>query len=429
VNTYLRHKIEERASQSAVLTSLQTRAADDKRDLTDSERKTFDEIVERLKVLDEEIARIKEFDHGAAKFAELVGAQREAEETAERAHADADRKRDDQPAEDLATRAAFGQRFVESTAFRNYRGAGTSERVTLPGPATPEFRAAITTGDVGLTAYTGPVPQVWGGPGAPQFTNSLLGLVGRVQTNQSAVLYLTWTPQPPGNAPVVAEGDLKPEAVMDATEATIALSTYAHYKAVTRQALEDIPQVQTIVQNRLLSGVNTALEAAAVAAMVAASLPSVDGDGNLGAAVRYGIATVESAGFKPNAVVLNPADAAMLDFDTYKQTNNGAVRIGNVWGLPIVSNRSVAQGTATVGDFKTGMTWFDRGTTDVYMSDSHADFFLRNQLVVLAEARAAFAATEPAALCECIAGTAPVAGSSGSSGSSASEGDDGRRRK
>lgn len=423
MNTYLKSKIEERASQSAVLSSIQTRASDDKRDMTDSERKTFDEIVERLKALDEEIARIKSFDEGAAKFAQLVGAQAAAEEKHERAHDDAagqngdedDESEDAPSARVLATRAAFGRRFVESTAFRNYRGAGTSERLTLPGPASPEFRAAIMSGDVGLTAYTGPVPQLWAGPQTPRFENTVLNLIGRVATSQAAVMYLTWTPQPPGDAPVVAEGALKAEAVMDAVEATIALQTYAHYKAVTRQALEDIPQIQTIIQNRLLGGVASALETAAVAALVAATLAAVDGAGDLTAAIRAGIATVESNGFKPNAVLVNPSDAAALDMGSYFQTNNGAVRNGAIWGLPIVAARSIVAGTSYVGDFKTGETWFDRGNTDVYMSDSHADFFLRNQLVVLAEARAAFAVTEPAAIVEATTGTAPIATSASSS--------------
>lgn len=420
MNSYLRSKIEERTSSSEVLKSLQTRAADDKRDLTDAERKTFDEIVERLKALDEEIERIKAFDEGAAKFAALVGAQQAAEEKADRAHADA--QTTDEPASQEARAATdFGRRFVESTAFKSYRGAGTSERLTLPGPASPEFRAAIMSGDVGLTAYTGAVPQLWAGPQAPRFENSLLNLVGRVATSQAAVMYLTWTPQPPGDAPVVPEGQLKPEAVMDAVEATIALATYAHYKAVTRQALEDIPQIQTIIQNRLLGGVSTALEAAAVAALVAATLPAVDGGGELMGGIRNAIATVESNGFKPNAVLVNPLDAAAMDLNTFLQTNAGAVVNGQIWGLPIVPARSITAGTAYVGDFKTGETWFDRGTTDVFMSDSHADFFLRNQLVVLAEARAAFAVTEPSALCEATAGT-PVAASASRSTSGGSTG-------
>ena len=409
MNTYLRKKIEERAAQSKVLQSLQDEAAAKGRDLTDAERKTFDEIVQRLQELDAEVARIKQFDEGAAKFAEMIGAQAEAEEQAQRAHELQQQGQDDDGPQEQQRHADFGAMFVESTAFKNYRGAGTSERLTLPGPASAEFRAAITSGTVGLTNYTGPVPQLWAQAG-PQFMNAVLGLIGRVQTNQAAVMYLTWTPPKPGNAPVVAEGDLKPEAVMDVSEATIALQTYAHYKAVTRQALEDIPQIQTIVQNRLLAGVASALEAAAVAALVAATLGTADGAGQLTRAIRSAIATVESNGYTPNGVLVNPADAAELDIDAMFETVAGPVRNGTVWGLPIVPASSVAAGTAYVGDFKQGATWFDRGNTDVYMSDSHADFFLRNQLVVLAEARAAFAVTEAAALCEATKGTAPVAG-------------------
>jgi HK97 family phage major capsid protein len=123
-------------------------------------------------------------------------------------------------------------------------------------------------------------------------------------------------------------------------------------------------------------------------------------------AVRGAIATVESKGYKPNAALMNPQDAAMLDMQAMFETNNGAVRTGSVWGLPVVSSPDIPAGTAYVGDFKNGETWFDRGTTDVYMSDSHADFFLRNQLVILAEARAAFAVTEAEAIASATAGVA-----------------------
>ena len=57
----------------------------------------------------------------------------------------------------------------------------------------------------------------------------------------------------------------------------------------------------------------------------------------------------------------------------------------------------IASGTAYVGDFKEALTWFDRNKSGVFISDSHADNFVRNILVILAETRAAFAATNPAA--------------------------------
>jgi HK97 family phage major capsid protein len=393
MNPYLRNKIEERASQSAVLKTLQTRAADEKRDLTESERKTFDEIVERLKELDAEVERIKNFDEGAAKFAELIGAQKEAEEEADRAHEAAKEGTKEREPAEARGRVDFGKRFVESTAFRNYHGAGSSERVPLPGPASREFRAAIMTSD-----FDPPPTMTWAGPSGYVTRTPLLDTLGRVQTNASAVLYLTWGTTDP-QAAVVAEGELKPEAPITPTENSVPLSTYAHYKAITRQALEDVPQIQSIVQNKLLGGVRDALETAAATVIQGGSFQTATGD-DLLSGIRVGIATVEEDGYSPNAILVNPADAADLDLAAMGASFSGPVRNGNAWGLPIVAAGAIPAGTAYVGDFSQGVTWFDRGVTDVFMSDSHADFFLRNQLVILAEARAAFAVTEGAAIAE-----------------------------
>lgn len=401
-NPYLRNKIEERASQSAVLQTLQTRASDDKRDLTDSERKTFDEIVARLKELDAEIERIKGFDEGAAKFAALVGAQREAEESAERAHNETHEKTGEESKE-LATRSRrldYGRSFVESTAFKGYRGSGTSDRVSLPGPGSAEFRAAIMVGD-----FDPPPTMTWAGPPGFVTRTPLLDTLGRVQTNASAVAYLTWGGFDPAAA-LVPEGALKPEAPGSPTQNSIVLDTYAHYKAITRQALEDIPQVQSIIQNKLLTGVRNALETAAGAVVAAGAFTAVAGD-DLMSGIRVGIATVEAAGYTPNAILVNPADAAALDLAAMGASFSGPVRNGSAWGVPIVASSQIAVGSAYVGDFSQGVTWFDRGVTDVFMSDSHADFFLRNQLVVLAEARAAFAVTEAPAIAK-VTVTPPV---------------------
>ena len=58
-------------------------------------------------------------------------------------------------------------------------------------------------------------------------------------------------------------------------------------------------------------------------------------------------------------------------------------------------------GNAYVGDFSQSFTLFDRGVTDVFVSDSHADLFIRNILVILAEARVKSAITDPLGICAC----------------------------
>ena len=47
------------------------------------------------------------------------------------------------------------------------------------------------------------------------------------------------------------------------------------------------------------------------------------------------------------------------------------------------------------------MTLFTRGTAQVYLTDSHADNFIRNVLLLLAETRGLAVVGEPAAIAEC----------------------------
>ena len=56
-----------------------------------------------------------------------------------------------------------------------------------------------------------------------------------------------------------------------------------------------------------------------------------------------------------------------------------------------------------MGDFKEGVTLFDRGVTDVFVTDSHASNFISNILVILAEGRYKSAITDPLALAETAA--------------------------
>ena len=82
-------------------------------------------------------------------------------------------------------------------------------------------------------------------------------------------------------------------------------------------------------------------------------------------------------------------------------TVGGPVQQQTFWGLRAVAVGAITAGTAYVGDFSTGATLFDRGVTNVFLSDSHASLFISNILVILAEARLKSAVTEPLALCEC----------------------------
>ena len=77
------------------------------------------------------------------------------------------------------------------------------------------------------------------------------------------------------------------------------------------------------------------------------------------------------------------------------------MRPATFWGLTPVAAASITAGKAYVGDFQQGATLFDRGVTNVFLSDSHASLFISNILVILAEARTKSVVTDGPAICEC----------------------------
>jgi hypothetical protein len=236
----------------------------------------------------------------------------------------------------------------------------------------------------------------------------LLAAVGSIQTaNNYITLWRMPTPYP--TAGEVAEGALKPPADIVPTEETHTLNTYAHWKAISRQALEDIPQIQSTIETYLRGGINRAVEGGVVAALAAATLTAVDGSTNALAAIRVAVAEAQAAGF-PNAnqVVLNPLDYASLDIAVMAATSNGPVSGSPFWGLAPIAAPDVPQGTAYVGDLRAGVTVYNRGSASVFLTDSHSDYFIRNLLVILAEARAYPIVEQPAALVEVTGLVSPV---------------------
>jgi len=293
---------------------------------------------------------------------------------------------------------SFGEKFTSSEVFTNYMkaGGGTS------GVFSTEM-ALLTTVDAN-TAYLPPVNRV-NEPGRPTYTTPLLDAEGYEPVNSNSIEWIEWPLAIP-LASVVAEGAPKPETAYPPVLKTANLIKLAHHIPVTREMLEDLPRVQSIISGVLLQGVRLKAEEQAASALVAATLPTAESD-TLMKAVRIGIAEVSSAGFRPNTVVLNPMDYALIDLELLSLTFAGARANQPLWGLNVVPANIVAEGTAYVGDFKTGMTLFDRRVTNVYITDSHAAEFISNILRILAEARLFSAVVRPEAIVECTAAVIP----------------------
>lgn len=379
--TYLRRLVDERTSLTEIATRMADTAATEDRDLTEPERAELTRMETRCAELDRQIG-----DHNG----QLESA---------RAYAALVERIDAAPPRVPEQRSVGGGRqvmestapelFVESDEFRSYPGHGTSGRFGMEGYL--EFRAAITTANLAIPHYIHtPVEQT--------FTAVLAPLVNHVRVSSGVVDWVVIGADP--TAAVVAEGSAKPEAAATFTPATSSLDTLAHWYQITRQALDDASYIRSLLEGKLRRGLLKKVDVDLLAAIAAAAV-SGGVNADLSIAIRKGIGYVEGNGYTPNGIIINPADYVTIDVAAAALPGGSPVtRTRTYWGLPVVPHAGVPAGTAYVGDFAEAVTLFDRGVTDVFMTDSHASLFISNILVILAESRVKSAVTEPAGLCK-----------------------------
>lgn len=403
---YVEDLVAERDHLTEMATALGDTAHDEGRQLSDAEAAQLGEWQTRCAELDSQIESHSKVLESTRKWADLKG-RLEAGDTPPTPRRRA-------PGRAVEVRSA-GQTFIDSDIFKDYTGAGSSSWVHLPGVLETrswQTRAAgdpITTGDLSPDGWPGLIaPYLFEAP-RPRWDSPLLGLVNVEPIGSGSVEYFYFEPADPGPAPVVAEGAAKPPADIKLVLKAAPLQTFAWWKAITRQALEDFPRIRTIVEDYLRRGVINAMEGAVGAALNADTNVQTVANASLLAAIRLGAAMVDDQGFTANGVLLNATDWANMDVGLLYSTLGGPTGATNFWGLTPVASNTVAEGTAYVGDFRDGVTFFDRRVTDVRLTDSHAGYFVENKIVVLAEGRGLAAVTQPLAIVKCEGDATPVA--------------------
>jgi len=209
-----------------------------------------------------------------------------------------------------------------------------------------------------------------------------------------------------------AGGGYKPESAMTFTKATTNVKTIAHWMPATKRALSDASQIRTLIDNFLLYGLEEELEDQIIGG-------NGTGENFQGITTLSGIQTVTTGAdafektrkarrmvriggrATPSAYVLNPIDWEAIELlrdTTGRFMGNGPFQMTTptLWGLPVVESEAVAAGTAWCADWRQAVLW-DREQASIQVTDSHADFFVRNLVAILAELRAAFAVLRPAA--------------------------------
>jgi hypothetical protein len=345
-------------------------------------------------------SRATDLDARIASLAELVEQQSQGDLLDARIAKAAQQRqqRADSPSSRVPqTRESWGDAFVRSDEFRNYRGRGTSgmfglddvETRALPTGISDLIAAGLTSAkySVDLTAPVAPTP--------------LMDNITQITVSGNAIEYVSWA-KVAGGAAKVAEKAPKPSAEWAPSVTADTLDTWAVYTQLTRQLIEDFAAVRSLIDSELRRDIMRAEEADGVAVLAAASgtIPDVTSTDSLLAAIRMGIGTVQEAGYSPTAVLLNPADWAAMDVAIMGDTLNGPRVNQTFWGMTPIPASSQPEGTAVVGDFRSAIHHYVRSQISLYVTDSHADTFLSNVFTLLAERRGLTAVVRPQALVE-----------------------------
>lgn len=341
-------------------------------------------------------SRAAELDSRVASLASLMEQQAAADAFDGKMAKAVQRRTDVQQVETRAN-LSWGEAFIRSSEFTDYRGRGTSAQFEIEDQIQTR---ALPTGIADLVAagFKGAPYQV--NTSAPAAPTPLMDNVTQIQVSGNSLEYIAWS-KIAGGAMKVGEKLGKPSAEWGPTVTPSTLDNFAVYTQLTRQMMEDFSAVSSMINGELQRDVARAeeVDAAAVLTAAAAAIPdAVNAD--LLSAIRIGIGTVEAAGYTPTAVLLNPADYAALDLNVFSNTSAGPSVGSQFWGLTPISSSAKAAGSAIVGDFRSAIHHYYRSAISLYITDSHADTFISNVFTLLAERRSKTVVVRPQALCE-----------------------------
>jgi HK97 family phage major capsid protein len=218
------------------------------------------------------------------------------------------------------------------------------------------------------------------------------------------------------NAAPVAETAQKPESDYTWEVDTAPVRTIAHWVPVSRQAMDDVPQLESLIDGELRWGLDDVedgelllgdgtgqhleglyTQATAYAAPLAIANPTrID-------QMRLAILQVELADYAPDGIVMHPSAWAGIELTKdaaggYIFANPQGIAGSVLWGRPVVPTKRIGAGNFLTGAFKLAAQIFDRMDTEVRISDQDRDNFIKNMLTVRAEKRLALVVRRPGAL-------------------------------
>jgi len=337
-------------------------------------------------------------------------------------------------------RKSLGEAFLASAEFKSLLQSGSAN---MPAPyksggdySVKDLYSALPTGTPGSFGTIQRDALVV----PPMRTKRVRDLFPSRTTTAAIIEYFRMTGFTNNAAPVAERSGsafgAKPQSSFTFVGEQAPVRTLAHWEAAHRNVLADEPQLRSIIDNELMYGLRLQEDAQILNG-------SGTGENLTGILQTTGIQTYNwSSGYysavagmtdtkadairraatlsflayyEPSGVVLHPNDWEDIELS---KDGTGAyvvaisVAMGGeqkLWRIPVVDTPAIAEGTALIGAFGTGAQIYDRESPSIRISEQHADFFVRNAIVILAEQRLALAVKRPESFVKVTFNNAPAA--------------------
>lgn len=334
-----------------------------------------------------------------------------------RAHPGGAASREGEPDEKAAVEVArqfksVGQSFMESPAFQAKQGpVGPSAHLDVNLKALFETGGSVDAGDgwPPESTRTGKVVDYATRP--VQVTD----IFPTGNTQQQLVVYMEETTY--NNAATeTQEAGAFPEAALALTEKSSAVRKVAVWLPITDEQLEDEEHAKSYVNNRLpfmlrqrldsqlINGDGTAPNLRGVLNTAGIQSQATGGDATPDAVYKSMTKVKVTGRAKPDHIVMHSNDWQKVRL---LRTADGVYIWGSpletgqprMWGLPVVENDVIPEGTALVGDFGNFSELVSRRGVDVQVTNSHSDFFINGKQAIRADLRVALVVYRPTAFC------------------------------
>jgi HK97 family phage major capsid protein len=308
------------------------------------------------------------------------------------------------------TGKTLGSMVIEAADFKEYTRRGCSGSVRIPIDLKTVTLQPGSAGALAVPDYQ-PDPVL-----IPRTRLTVRQLLAGGQTTSNLVKFTKQTGRT-NAAAVVTEGGLKPESNITFDLEDAPVRTIATWVPVSRQAIDDAPVLQSVIDSELrymiglteeeqiLFGDGTGENILGLSAQVAAyNAPfTVSNPTNLDT-VLLAIAQAQLSKIAATGVILNDID--WLKMQSTKDSQGryilggpGAASIGStLWSLPVVATPAMSASEFMVGAFAIGAQVVDRMQTEVLISSEGSDNFRKNLYTVRAEERVALLVKIPEAI-------------------------------